>query len=292
MIALDDRVVAAHRVEDLRPQADVADGADAVARLGDGDAVALARDLLERHEHLSCRAPATSAGALDGDPLERRLQLGRARRSSRAGRRRPPSARRRARASAALSAAVRSSASSIRSRILSSSALISVCAKADLVLDRVVFLVGLDGHRRLAELREAALLDGDVLLDRAAGVLVVGQPLLGGGDALARGLEPRVERLLVLGFVGERAAARRRRLSSLCRAMSRSRSAFMLVEKQKSPGTCAGFETGRPKRPAGARLGQPRRTICIIRNVHSSILQAYTSEKVGPPGFEPGTGRL
>ena len=51
VIALQDRVVAAEGVEDLGTQADVADRADAVARLGHRDAVALAGDLLEGREH-------------------------------------------------------------------------------------------------------------------------------------------------------------------------------------------------------------------------------------------------
>ena len=75
--------------------------------------------------------------------------------------------------------------------------------KPDFLLDGVVFLIGLDGHGLLAELRETALVEGDVLLDRAAGVLVFGQPLLGGGHGLARGVEPRLERLLAFGLVGE-----------------------------------------------------------------------------------------
>ena len=44
---------------------------------------------------------------------------------------------------------------------------------------------------------------GDVLLDRAARVLVLGELLLRGGDALRARLEPRLERLLALGLVGE-----------------------------------------------------------------------------------------
>ena len=76
-------------------------------------------------------------------------------------------------------------------------------------------------------------MDGDVLLERGARVLVVGQPLLGGGDALARGLEPRLERLLALGLVGQLLRAASAVLSSFCRAMSRSRSAFMSILSQK-----------------------------------------------------------
>src|SRR5206468_711714 len=121
VIALDDRVVPADGIEHLRPQADVADRADTVARLGDRDAVSL-------------------AGAL---------------------------------------------------------------READLLLHGVIFLVGLHRHGLLAELREAALVDRHVLLDVAARVLVVAQPRLAGGDALAGGFEPRVERFLVGGLLGK-----------------------------------------------------------------------------------------
>ena len=81
--------------------------------------------------------------------------------------------------------------------------------KPDFLLDGVVFLIGLDGHGLLAELRETALVEGDVLLDRAAGVLVFGQPFLGDGHGLARGVEPRLERLLRVR-ARRRAVARRR----------------------------------------------------------------------------------
>ena len=46
-------------------------------------------------------------------------------------------------------------------------------------------------------------MDGDVLLDRAAGVLVFRQPFLGDGHGLARGVEPRLECLCPLGLVSE-----------------------------------------------------------------------------------------
>ncbi len=44
---------------------------------------------------------------------------------------------------------------------------------------------------------------GDVLFESAAGRLVLSQELLGGGDVLSRGFEPRLERLLVLGLLGQ-----------------------------------------------------------------------------------------
>src|SRR5581483_3793752 len=52
VIALDDLFVLADRVEDLRPQPNVADRADAVARFGNGHAVALLRDLFEDPERV------------------------------------------------------------------------------------------------------------------------------------------------------------------------------------------------------------------------------------------------
>src|SRR2546427_8472182 len=75
-VALDDAVVAAHVVEHLRPHADVADRADGVARLGDGDAVALLRHEIEggergRVERLRERLPFAAHA------LERHVQLGR-----------------------------------------------------------------------------------------------------------------------------------------------------------------------------------------------------------------------
>src|SRR5439155_330257 len=75
-VALDDAVVAAHVVEHLRPHADVADRADVVARLGDGDAVALLRHEIEggergRVERLRERLPFAAHA------LERHGQLGR-----------------------------------------------------------------------------------------------------------------------------------------------------------------------------------------------------------------------
>ena len=51
-VALNDLIVPEHGVEDLRPQADVADRADAVAGLGHADAVAAARHELEDRERV------------------------------------------------------------------------------------------------------------------------------------------------------------------------------------------------------------------------------------------------
>jgi len=71
------------------------------------------------------------------------------------------------------------------------------------VLDGVVFLVGLDGHRLLAEFREAALVDGDVLFNGAARVLVVGERRFRRRDVLPRRLEPGVERLLAVRLLAQ-----------------------------------------------------------------------------------------
>ena len=135
----------------------------------------LLRDLLEHREHALVERR-DERRALGGDALERRpcssacsaviacavgvdrLLLGGELRFRRLDA--PPSGRR-PRASAR--------ASCLRG------VLISPCAKLDLLLDGVVLLVGLHRHRLLAELRQAALLHGDVLLDRAARVLVLGE---------------------------------------------------------------------------------------------------------------------
>ena len=73
----------------------------------------------------------------------------------------------------------------------------------DLVLDRVILLVGLHRHRLLAKLRQAALVQRELLLDVAARALVLGEPRLRIGDVLLRRIEPGVERPLAFGFVGE-----------------------------------------------------------------------------------------
>ena len=75
--------------------------------------------------------------------------------------------------------------------------------KLDFLLDGVIFLVRLYGHRRFAELGEPALMDGHLFLDRAAGGLIFRQPLFGGRDVLARRFEPGLEGLLALRFFGE-----------------------------------------------------------------------------------------
>ena len=227
--------VLADGVEDLRPQADVADRADAVPRLGDGDAVALAAPPVRRS------ASICGSSARDERPRVRRAaaratpEARRARRPSLLRRRRPPSARRPAPPRRASTRAVSSSASSIRSSIVSSSVLISLCAKRDLVLDGVVLLVGLHRHRLLAELREAALVHGDVLLDGAPRVLVLGEPLLGGRDFLARRSSRASSAVSRSGSSASRRSASCAAESSRWSAMRRSRSAFIgHAPKQKA----------------------------------------------------------
>jgi hypothetical protein len=53
----------------------------------------------------------------------------------------------------------------------------------------LIFDVRLDRHQLIAELREAALLHGDILFDAPPGVLVLPEALFRGAAALARGLE-------------------------------------------------------------------------------------------------------
>src|SRR5215217_7720767 len=68
-VALDDAVVAAGLVEHLGPEADVAHGTEAVARLGHRLSFAAVRDAIENRQ----RFPADlrgDAGPLPGDPLQ------------------------------------------------------------------------------------------------------------------------------------------------------------------------------------------------------------------------------
>src|SRR5437899_1273989 len=70
-VALDDRIVAPDVVEHLWAQADVADGADPLARLRDGDAVAATRDEVVGGENLRIDR-SNELGALSSDLFERR----------------------------------------------------------------------------------------------------------------------------------------------------------------------------------------------------------------------------
>ena len=75
--------------------------------------------------------------------------------------------------------------------------------EGDLVLDRVVFLVGLDRHRLLPKFRQAARVHRDIFFERGARAFVDSQFFLGAGDVLPRRLQPRREPLLVLRFGGQ-----------------------------------------------------------------------------------------
>ena len=80
----------------------------------------------------------------------------------------------------------------------------------DLVLHRVELLVGLHRHHLLLVLF-LALLGGDqVVVDGAAGGLIVGEGLLGGGEGGRGGLQERVERRNPAGRLGDRLARDRR----------------------------------------------------------------------------------
>ena len=193
-----------HGVEDLRPQPDVADRADAVARLGDGDAVAALATPARRSPARCGSSAATTRRARRAMRSSDGLQLGEL-----GGQRLARSA----------STAFCSAASSASARLTAAVEVVGLEHQLeDLVFERLD--LGLREARSpsgspdipelvltaislLAELRQAALVDRDVLFDRAARVLVLGEPLLGGGDALAGGLEPGFERLLALGLVGE-----------------------------------------------------------------------------------------
>ena len=71
-------------------------------------------------------------------------------------------------------------------------------SERDFVLDGVVFLVGLHGHRLLAEFRQPALVERDVFFDLAPRRLTFGEAFLGRGEFGARGFEPRIECLLAV----------------------------------------------------------------------------------------------
>ena len=110
--------------------------------------------------------------------------------------------------------------------------------EGDLLLDRVVFLVGLHRHRLLAELREAALVDGDVLLDGAARALWLSASLLlGGGDALRARLRaaPRAPCSCSGSSASCVRAASRGRVERLQRDESFEVSVHVLYEPKKRP---------------------------------------------------------
>ena len=77
--------------------------------------------------------------------------------------------------------------------------------EGDLLLHGVIFDVRFHGHRRLAELRQAALVNRDVLFEGAPGGLIRGELLLRGGDHRdpSACVEPCVQRLFPFGRVGQ-----------------------------------------------------------------------------------------
>ena len=130
----------------------------------------------------------------------------------------------------------------------------------------------------------------------AAGGLVVGEALLGGGDLLAGRLEPRVERLLALGFVGQPALGVGAAESSFCSAIRRSRSAFMVVQTQKKPRRSRTGAGGLP--PAvPLRSARWRRSLAICasgrcvgdshRNLASERRWAHQDSNLERAGYEP-----
>ncbi len=78
-----------------------------------------------------------------------------------------------------------------------------VLGEGNLVLDGVVFLVRLHGHRLVAEFREAALVECDVLLDVPPRRLVGGNQFLRGRYTLSGVVESAVERLHARRFIGK-----------------------------------------------------------------------------------------
>ena len=313
-VALDDLVVAQDVVEDLRPEADVADRADAVAGFGDRDAVAAPRDELEDREHLLVER-GDDRRALAGDALERAPSARRAPPPSPCGRRRRPSARAASSASARLTRRGQLVGLDHPLEDLLFERLDLALRERDLLLDGVVFLVGLHRHRLFAELRQAALVDGDVLLDRAARVLVVGQRAASrspGARARLRGARRTPSRAPARRPAGVSASCAAE--SSRCSAMTRSRSAFIRETKKPRRSSHRGFQA-RMRDGALARWSVML-SVCIARTsfdprcapsfaltciwrtpshvLAQSVAHAHLRDgaKVGPPGFEPGTGRL
>ena len=149
---------------------------------------------------------------------------------------RPPSARRRASASARFSAGGQLVGLEHPLEHLVLERLDLGLREGDLVLDGVIFLVGLHRHRLLAELRQAALVHGDVLLDRAPRVLVLGEPFLGGGHLL-RAASSR--RRAPFRRSGSSASRRRRRRAGRVEPLQRDQAFEISIHqcsgKQKKP---------------------------------------------------------
>ena len=197
VVTLHDLFVAQDGVEDLRAQPDMADGADAVARFGHGDAVSPLRDELEDREHLG-RHAGDDGLTLAGDARDGRSQLGELCRE-RLAVRLDGFLLRDERGVGPLH--IRREFVGVDHQLedLILAGLDFGLCEGDLVLDGVVFLVGLDRHGLLAEFRQTALVDGHVLLDLPARRLVGGQRVLGGGHLLARLFEPGVQASFAFG---------------------------------------------------------------------------------------------
>jgi hypothetical protein len=71
------------------------------------------------------------------------------------------------------------------------------------VLDRVVFLIRLHGHRLLPKRREASLVHGHIFFNAAPRILVVREPLLRCRNFLAGGFESHIKRDEPVRFASE-----------------------------------------------------------------------------------------
>ena len=231
---------------------------------------------------------ATSAGALGRELLERRLRARRARRPApcvgvdglllggelRFG---------------AFSAAVRSSASSIRSSICVFERLDLGLREGDLVLDRVVFLVGLHRHRLLAELRQAALVHGDVLLDVAARAFWLSASCSFAAATCWRAASSRASS--ACSRSGSSASRRSASCGGGVEPLQGDQSFEISVHEslehtKKAPALAHRGLVERCIQLRVARIG--RTAICSVSDCSSQSRERM----VGPPGFEPGTGRL
>ena len=143
-------------------------------------------------------------------------------------------------ASARFTAAVRVVSFEHQLGTLSSAAFISVCA-ISFFLDGVVFLVGLDGHRLLAELRRAALVEGDVFSTvRRAFWLSASCSLAAATCSRAAGSD-WYRRLLELGLFCETAFGG---VGGGVEPLENDQSFEIGIHKQKSPGASAPGSVG------------------------------------------------
>ncbi len=179
----------------------MADGADAVARFSDGDTVPADGDRLEHREHPRIER-ADDIGALRGhlrDDLLHLVDFGRER--------------------APVGVHALLDRGQLRFRLLDGRGVLVRfdhpfenlvferlhlgLRELDLLLHRLVLDVGLDGHQLVAELRQTALVDGDLFLDLPPGGLALGQTCPGRGDVLLDGVQPSVQDPQAFGFIGD-----------------------------------------------------------------------------------------